>query len=341
MNEKLSKLISLVKGKEVFIAAHWDADGVSSGALIYHLIKAHAKKITTLSKGEVFRVEKKDIRGKPDVIICTDICPSEELDHKKVIYIDHHPHFSKKKYLFKLHNQEAQSCSLMIWEELIPETTNKYYLFLTLVGYFGDGGDREHIPLELQVRANDLLVTETRYGTHRMMDKKPSYDGGYYLEIEKYVSMLNIGKRMFWSGDIPLEMLKSIPSYEPFIYNTHPLAQELKTHKYTLRKKYNMPVKIKKARLVDYGIIESEQNIQGVLCARLIKNKPILILNKRNGRVIASMRVPDEIDFNAGEYLREFNNKIPSLIGGGHAKAAGVTFDGKDLNMFLRIMEQG
>ena len=44
MPEKLKELISLVKDKEVFLAVHYDADGITSGSLIYHLIKDHAKK---------------------------------------------------------------------------------------------------------------------------------------------------------------------------------------------------------------------------------------------------------------------------------------------------------
>ena len=60
MNKK-QKLISLVKDKKVMIATHWDADGVTSGALLYHIIKGHAKEIHTISKGEVFRIRKEDV----------------------------------------------------------------------------------------------------------------------------------------------------------------------------------------------------------------------------------------------------------------------------------------
>ena len=81
--KKRDVLINLVKGKDVFLATHWDADGVCSGAIIYHLIKKYAKTISTVSKGELFLVTKEDVKGEPDVIICTDIHPSAELDPKK------------------------------------------------------------------------------------------------------------------------------------------------------------------------------------------------------------------------------------------------------------------
>ena len=90
-SQNLRKILELTKGKEVFIATHYDADGITSGAIIYHLIKNNASKINTTSKGLVFRIEPEDISGNPDVIICTDIKPSQNLDPKKVIYIDHHP----------------------------------------------------------------------------------------------------------------------------------------------------------------------------------------------------------------------------------------------------------
>ena len=216
--KKRAELLSLVKGKKVFIAAHWDADGVASAALIYHLIKPHAKDINTTSKGLVFQVFEEDIKGDYDLVICVDIHPSQELDPQKVIYIDHHPS-ENNNFLLTIHDDTSQSCSLLVWQELLHDTNNPYFIFLTLVGYFGDNGNRESIPPELQVKAQKLLKTKTRNGIHDLMEKKNSYySKGYYYEIEKYVSYLNTGKRMHWSGNIPLELFKNIDSYQPFIY---------------------------------------------------------------------------------------------------------------------------
>ena len=86
--QKRDLLLSLVKGKNVFLATHWDADGVTSGALIYHMIKKHAKIVGTVSKGDVFVITKDDVPEDVDIIICTDIHAGRDLDPKKVIYIE-------------------------------------------------------------------------------------------------------------------------------------------------------------------------------------------------------------------------------------------------------------
>jgi single-stranded DNA-specific DHH superfamily exonuclease len=173
------------------------------------------------------------------------------------------------------------------------------------------------------------------------MEKKESfYDKGYYYEIEKYVSPLNSGKRMDWTGDVPLELLKCIDDFRPFIYNYHPLAQQLKEYRFLLRELYSEKIKIKDLGKVQYSLINSEKNIQGVLCAKNMKDKPIIVMNRRNDKIIASMRVPDELDFDAGKFLEKFNQQIPSFIGGGHEKAAGLTLDYKDLDTFLELLEK-
>ena len=40
------------------------------------------------------------------------------------------------------------------------------------------------------------------------------------------------------------------------------------------------------------------------------------------------------------EFLEKFNQLIPSFIGGGHEKAAGLTLDYKDLELFLELLEK-
>ena len=333
-------LIRHIRGKKVFLGTHWDADGVCSGALIYHLIKDHAKEVQTASKGELFLIQKEDIKGNPDIIICTDIHPSAELDPKKVIYIDHHPAEGNEEYLMAIHDEKTQSCTLLIWHELLQGIKDPYMIFLTLIGYFGDKGNREEIPLDLQILANDLLKVKTAFGEHNLMERKQSfYEEGYYYEIERYVSSLNSGKRMDWTGDVPLELLKCIDNFKPFIYNYHPIAQQLKEYRFLLRELYSTKIKIKDAGEIQYALINSDKNIQGVLCAKNMKDKPLMVINRRNGKAIASMRVPDNLDFDAGKFLESFNQQIPSFTGGGHEKAAGLTLDYKDLDLFLSMLE--
>lgn len=332
-------LINHIKGKEVFLATHWDADGISSGAIIYHLIRDHVKSISTISKGEPFLVSQEDVKGDPDVIICTDIHASEELDRAKVIYIDHHPVDNKEDYLMCVHDEKEQSCSLLVWKEFLQDLRNPYFIFLTMLGYFGDRGDREQIPVDLQVLANDLLKIKTSFGEHNLMEKKQSYyDDGYYYEIERFVSALNTGKRMNWRGDIPLELLKCIDDFKPFIYYYHPLAQQLKEYKFQLRELYSTKISIKDGGEIQYALINSDKNIQGVLCAKNMKDKPLMVINRREDKAVASMRVPDDLNFDAGSFLETFNDKIDSFIGGGHEKAAGLTMDYNDLDLFLELL---
>ncbi|MFH1972700.1 MAG: DHH family phosphoesterase [archaeon] len=328
MEEKLKEI---VRNKRVKLCCHWDADGVSSGALIYHIIKDEVESITTISKGKKFIIEKEDI-GDEEVIICVDIQPGDIFD-RQIIYIDHHPSDLTKKYSFLLHDEQSQSCSLLIYQKLITDKTNPYFIFLTLLGYFGDQGKKENIPKELKINANNFIPD-------LMVKKQSYYDDGNYLEIEKYVSMLNTGKRKNWSGDIPLELLKCIETYEPMIYNLHPIAQQLQDYKKELRDLYSKKHEIKEINGIDIVILSSDKNIQGVIAARNIKNKPILVVNQLNNEMIGSMRVPDNLDFNAGKFLDSFNGKLPSYLGGGHEKAGGFTLDIKEFNDLIELIKE-
>jgi single-stranded DNA-specific DHH superfamily exonuclease len=338
----LKKLLELVDGKNVFLGTHWDADGIASGAIIYHLIKKKAKSVKTISKGDVFLIMGDDVPEKTDIVICTDIHASPDVK-QPVIYIDHHPvgddefapavDDSKVNYLMNIHDDSAQSCTLVIWEHLVKETDNPYYVFLTLMGYFGDGGNHEDLPVELELKGLEMFP-------ELMQQKKSYYNNGTYLEIQKYVSALNTGKRMHWSGQVPFELLKSIESYQPFIYYQHPLAKELERYKYDLREYYSMAVNKIDAGVLEYAIIVCDKNIQGVLCQKHMNGKPVLIMNLYKGKIMGSMRVPDESDFDAGAYLEKFNGKIPTFIGGGHEKAGGVTVDKEHLDAFIDMMQK-
>ncbi len=335
--EILQRFLETIKDKWVFIATHWDADGVSSGAMLYHLVKRFANITGTLSKGIVFKVDSSDIFSDYDYIIVSDIIPGN-LDPNKVIYIDHHPH--EKDYALKIHDDKKQSCSLLIWEKLIypailekviPIDEIKYFVFLTLLGYFGDGGKEDDLPVELYIIAKEVLPDLMKWN---------NFGNRYALEIERYVPLLNVGKRAFWDGNLPLQMLITTTSVEEIIYNIHPLAQELNKVRSEMRYKYNKEVELMEFKNLHVGIIECESNIQGVLCARLMQSKPILIINLYQDYAIGSMRVPDNIDFDAGAFLKQLSERLEILEGGGHEKAAGITFWKKDLEKFLEALKE-
>ncbi len=332
-----AKLISLVKGKEVFLATHWDCDGVTSGAILYHILKDHAKSINTLSKGDVFLVNPEDIKGKPEVIICSDIRPSKDLLSLEyeplVIPVDHHPNEEINLYPFSIYNTEVQSCSLLVWNELIQETENPYFIFLALLGYFGDGGQVEDIPKKLWKKAKELIPD--------MTEERISYYGeGTYLEIQKHVSAMNVGKRMFWSGELPFELLKNIEHHEAFVNNEHPIAMQITELKKELRRLYSMQLNLKDTGLLHYAIIESEKNIQGVLCAKHMNSKPIIVMNKINSKVMGSMRCPTGHEMDAGKYLDQFGTQLESYNGGGHKEAAGFTIDSSEFPKLLDLIKQ-
>lgn len=331
MSPKFKQLIDLTKGKHVHIATHWDCDGVTSGAILYHLLKPHAGKLTTISKGDVFQVFERDCPSEAEVIICSDIQPSAELDPKKVIYIDHHPLELEADFLMEIHDIEIQSCSLLIWDKLMPETKDPFMLFLTLLGYFGDSGKFKDAPIELQVIAQETFPN--------MLEERTSSFGGTYNKIQLYVSMFNTGKRMHWNGDIPLTLLKSINNYHDIIFRRHPLVNELERYKLTLRKYYNEEYEFVDTNHFHYAIIECDKNIQGVICSRYMKDKPIIVLNKLKGNVIASMRVPDDLDFDAGAFLARSKTILPDVVGGGHEKAGGITFEEKHLDSFIEYLK--
>ena len=327
------KLLELVKGKKVQLCCHWDADGVTSGALLYHIIKDHCTIVKTLSKGKPFIIEPNDLIDEAEIVVCADIHPSEEILNRNVIYVDHHPSNIIDKCLLAIHDEHIQSCSILIYDKLVKNKSNPYYVFLALLGYFGDAGDKEKIPEVLRVNAMNQIP--------ELMEKNKSYfSDDYYLTIQKYVSALNTGKRKNWCGNIPLELLKCISSHEPFIYNGHPLAQTLQGYRRELRDLYSKEYKIEDYGKYDIVQIECPQNIQGVIAAQKIKNKPIIVMNKLDGEIIGSMRVPDDLDFDAGKFLDTFNGKIPTFLGGGHTKAGGFSFVEEHLDAFLNLLRQ-
>jgi single-stranded DNA-specific DHH superfamily exonuclease len=331
------QLIELVKDRIVHLCTHWDADGVTSGALIYHLIKPYAAAVHTLSKGKPFLIELEDIIDTAEVVICTDIQPSLEILNRpnapQIIYIDHHPIESTEKFTLSIHDPDIQSCSLLVYDKFFKGTKDPYFLFLTLLGYFGDGGKNDDIPPDLHITANEVIP-------ELMQKKKSYYSDDYYLEIQRYTSLLNVGKRMHWDGAVPLELLKMAGSYEEIVHNINPLAQELQTYKANLREAYDQKIDLRHIGNVDVALITDPRNIQGVLAARYMNGKPIMILNQIDGEIIGSMRVPDDMDFDAGAFLDSFSGELSSYLGGGHEKAGGFTLDSDDLPVFIDMLKE-
>lgn len=334
MGETLKRLVT---NKNVFLAAHWDADGITSGAMIYHTIKDLVKSIKTISKGDVFVIGPDDVDANADIIITVDIKPSPEIK-QDVIYIDHHPWESEEQhqqhsFLYEVFDDSYKSCSLLVYDRIIQQKEDPYYIFLTLLGYFGDGGDNNEIPPKLEAAALNVFP-------ELMIRKESFYSNDDYLEIERYVSMLNTGKRLHWSGQVPMTLFTNITCYKPFTEGSHPLARELQSYKRKLQQYYKMPLDLEDLGHIQFASISCEANVQGVLCARYMHNKPIIIMNQFNGNIIASMRVPDDCQFDAGAYLASFKQKIPGMVGGGHEKAGGATFPKEHYDTFLQLLRE-
>lgn len=326
-----NKLIGLVKGKNVQLCGHWDADGVTSVALIYHLIKPYCTELRTFTKGKPFQILPDDVDENSDIVICTDIVPSPELDPEKIVYIDHHPNPNMKNFALTVHDDKSQSTSLLIYETFFHDDNNPYYIFLALLGYFGDGGSRDNIPEHIYMKAKQLIPD--------MMLINITQDSEF-MEIERYVSALNTGKRLHWSGDVPLELLKSITSYEPFVNNMHPLAIELEHFKMILREAYKQNFYIESFPSMDIVILKDKRNIQGVIAARYMTTKPIMVINTYfDDEIIGSLRVPESLNFNAGQFLEQFSDKLRTFVGGGHEKAAGFTLNIEEFQEFLNILK--
>jgi len=308
---------------------------VCSAALIYHLLKPHALTVRTKTKGMPFLIEDQDIEKEAEVVICTDIQPSPDIAGKGrvIALIDHHPFSNAEKFDIVIHDEKEVSTTTLIYNRLMQNSKDPYVLFLTLVGYFGDGGKRDAIPEPLLSNAMEAMPD--------MMQKQEShFNEGYFLEIERHVSALNTGKRINWSGDIPLELLKSIDSYEPFTNIRHPLAVQLQQYKAMLKNDYSKQPEVKQIGKVDCAIIAEPRNIQGVLAAKLIKpERPIIVMNIVEHLVIGSMRVHDNLDFDAGKFLEGFEKDIKTFIGGGHEKAGGFTLEKNDLELFLELLK--
>lgn len=328
------ELIEVCRDRKVQICTHWDTDGVCSAAIIYHLLLPYAKQVKTKTKGMPFLITEEDIEPEAEVVICTDIQPSEDICKKGkiIIYIDHHPVESTSCFDLSIHDPEEQSTTTLIYKRLMSNSKDPYVLFLTLAGYFGDGGKRDEIPEPLLSNAKEAIPD-------MMQEQESHFSDGKFLEIERHVSALNSGKRHNWSGDVPLEMLKSINCHEPFTDVRHPLAVQLQQYKALLRQDYNKTPEVKQVGKIDCVIITEPRNIQGVLAARLMKERPILVMNVVGEIIIGSLRVPKPLDFDAGEFLEGFNKEMKTFLGGGHKEAGGFTLNKDELELFIELLK--
>lgn len=332
--EEIETIQNLVTGKKVSLVSHWDCDGVTSGAIIYRLIKPFAENISIKTKGEVFMVDEKDVDSDSDITICIDVPASKNLLEKKdVILIDHHPNEFTNLAKYAVYDKDKQSCSLLIFEKILYDKfkVDSFSVFLSLLGYFGDNGSNKNIPVELQIIASELIPD-------MMKRNKSYYSNDYYLEIEKFVSLMNIGKRVEWSGDMPLKMLCSMKDYHELTNYTHPIARNLIDEKKELNKLYNLERNVNDLGHIHLIEINCEKNIQGVICARFMKDKPIIVINKNKRNIMASIRAPEHTEHDVGEYLNRISVNIPGIIAGGHEKAGGASLDSNNYDSFKRAL---
>lgn len=321
------KINKFVKNKVVTIAAHFDCDGSCSAALVYHTIKNWAKKIHLITKGVPFEITPEYIPKDTEAIICVDIKPSKKLNPSKIFYIDHHPNPDYWHCKHSIHDENTKSCSELIFKELINNTDNPYLVFLSLLGYFGDGGKTEDIDPELLVKAKQFIP--------KMLEKH----NGSYLEIQKYVSKLNIGMRMLWNADFILKMLCETSSLQDFLSQRHPAHKRIARLKEELKSFKELGLDIKHGKKIDYAIISCPANVQGMLVAQNLKGKPLIVINTHNDMAIGSLRTPSHIDFDAGQYLQSLTTEIPGLVAGGHKKAAGLSLPEQNLSEFITLIK--
>jgi len=327
----IENLKKFVKNKVVTIAGHYDCDGLTSAALIYHTIKTWARKVNFVSKGLPYSVMTEDLPKGTEKIICTDIKPNKELPPSKTFYIDHHlnPDYWQVKHA--IYDENAQSCADLIFQELLSNTKDPYLVFLSLLGYFGDCGKKENIPQALLGKAKELIPEMLKENVNQS-------DNSKYLEIQKYVSGINIGKRMLWNADLILTMLCETNNLNDFLNQKHPYHERINQLKKELKRFKKHKLTPKRGSQIDFSVIKSEHNLQGLLASSNLDNNPLLVLNNKDGTMIGSLRVPDQLDFDANKYIQELKKNMKDITGGGHEKAAGISFPTEKLEEFIKLL---
>ncbi len=316
----MSMFIDVICNKKIKIIAHWDCDGVCSGAILYHYLQNHSKSISYKTLGEQFYIPKEEFTDEFDYFVCVDMQPDPKVVDNRIIYIDHHPCDFISNYIHYIHDVQAQSCSEMIWDILvkhgvIPDSLLPYFGLLSILGFISDGGNIKQVPESLQ-----NFIPQS-------------------VSVFSYISLLNAPKRVNWNGDESLQALCEINNQIDLFNYNHPNLQKCQSYKNILQDYYQKEFQSTEIGLFDCIFITELYNIQGVLCAKYKGDKPIIVLNHRNNRCIGSLRVPDDSTFQAGDFLHKLQRVLPEFIGGGHMKAGGFSFPQKYEAKFIEELK--
>lgn len=317
----MSLFIDTIKGKKVLIIAHWDCDGVCSGAMLYHIVKEHANHVSYKTLGEQFYIPKEEFRDEYDYIICVDMQPQPSIVDERILYIDHHPTTHLSNYRHYIHDENAQSCTELLWNtfhtsQIIPANKRAYFALLTLLGFISDGGVIDDV-----VQSLKEYIPKT-------------------VSLFTYISLLNTPKRIHWNGDMALEVLCELDSpVDIFNYN-HPNLQKFQSYKNILQEYYKKEYICQSKGKFDVLIIREPYNIQGVLCAKHKSQRPIIVINTYRKRCIGSLRISADENIDAGAFLEQFSTTISEWIGGGHEKAGGFSFASDQLDIFLETLKK-
>lgn len=329
--KNFDELKDLCKNKIIAIGCHYDADGVSSGALLFNLLKKfETKEILTVSSDEKFIISKNQFEKEADIYIITDINPAEDIPSKKLIYLDHHPLQTQMdgEIMWNLSDESQTSASILIFKSFLLWTLEDLYdyemeTFFMLTGFTGDMGD----PINnLDTNLYDSIENYFPY-----LLKFSEFNGKINLFIEKFRSYFNLGKRFGWDGNLILEDLKNFDNYKGierfFLYDD----------KYVVIKE-----ELKNLYSKDYNLVETENiiftkidvnehyNIVGVIASRINSDtkKTAIAIQKKNGVYKGSMR-STKIDCN------EFVNNCPIIEGAGHQDAAGFEIEEDKIKDFI------
>jgi len=311
------------KNKIVAIGCHYDADGVSSGALLFNLLKKfETNEILTISSDEKFIISKNQFKKDADIYIITDINPAEDIPAEKLIYLDHHPLQTELdgEIMWNLSDESSTSASILIFKSFLLWTLEDLYdyemeTFFMLTGYTGDMGDAIN---NLDTNLYDSIQNYFPY-----LLKYSEFNGKISLYIEKFRSYFNLGKRSGWNGNLILDDLKRFFNYkslENYFFNDDKYVIIKEELKELYSKKYDL---IETENIVFTQVdVNEHYNIVGVIASRINNDtkKTAIAIQEKNGVFKGSMRSTD-IDCN------EFINDCGLITGAGHQDAAGFEIE--------------
>lgn len=334
--ENYDKLKNICKNKIVAIGCHYDADGVSSGALLYNLIKKlNPKEIIFTSSDEKFTISKKQFQKNADIYIITDINPGDDIPSNKLIYIDHHPLQTKLdgEIMWNLSDESQKSASILLFKSFLLWAHEDLYdyemeTFFMLTGYIGDMGDPIY-------DLDDILYDSIQNVLPYLLEYT-EYNSKISLYLEKFRSYFNLGKRSGWDGNLILNDLIKFENYKTlknYFFNDDKFVIIREELKELYSKEYNT---IDSNKIIFAQLnVDEYYNIVGVIASRLANNnnKTAIAIQKKNGVYKGSMR-SDEIDCN------KFVNECPIIEGAGHSKAAGFEIEEEKINSFIEYIKK-